>query len=223
MVRSFRKNGRKHFGTSSSWQRHDRASAAPSVQGLARMIASFARAAEPGARHQSEDGGEVAQARDGRGHVDRADGTAVHRADRGRRGDGCHIPAAHVAATGRLSLCLAVVDPASDTVRAASVLAASWHLAPAGCRRRQAQAPEVQALPHRPSPAGLEPMATTQARSTSTSLRCRRRRASSICSSESTGLPSSLSLNSLQLLTERRPGRSCRICAKPCPTRSTRF
>ncbi|PYF06288.1 hypothetical protein C8J30_1302 [Rhodobacter viridis] len=201
MVRSFRKNGRKHFGTSSSWQRHDRASAAPpvqarwrghavraaimracppSVQGLARMIASFARAAEPGARHQSEDGGEVAQARDGRGHEDRADGTAVHRADRGRRGDGCHIPAAHIAATGRL--------------------------APAGCRRRQAQAAEVQALPHRPSPADLEPMATTQARSTSTLLQFRPPRASSTFSSASTAHPSSPSRNSLQRLTERQLG-----------------
>ena len=99
------------------------------------MIASFARAVEPGTRHQSEDGGEVAEARDGRGHEDRPDGTAVHGADGGRGGDGRCLPAAHAPAAGRLSLCPAVVDPAPYTVSAASVFAASWHLAPAGCRR----------------------------------------------------------------------------------------
>jgi hypothetical protein len=56
----------------------------PLGRGMARMIAGFARASEPGARHQSQDGGEVAEAGDGRGHEDRPDGTAVHRADGGR-------------------------------------------------------------------------------------------------------------------------------------------
>jgi hypothetical protein len=51
-------------------------------------IASFARAAEPGARHQSQDGREVAQALVSRGPEDRAEGAAVHRADRGRGGGG---------------------------------------------------------------------------------------------------------------------------------------
>ena len=113
------------------------------------MIASFARAVEPGTRHQSEDGGEVAEAGDGRGHEDRAVGTAVHRADGARGGDGRRLPKAHAPATGRLSLCPAVVDPASDTVGIAQVLAASRHLASSGCRGRQTQAPEVQALPDR--------------------------------------------------------------------------
>ena len=51
------------------------------------MIASFARGAEQGPRDHPEDGGEAAQAGDCRGPEDRAEGTAVHRADRGRGGD----------------------------------------------------------------------------------------------------------------------------------------
>jgi hypothetical protein len=39
----------------------------PLVRGTARMIASFARDAEPGVGHQPGDGSEVAQATDGRG------------------------------------------------------------------------------------------------------------------------------------------------------------
>ena len=73
MVGSFLRNGRKHYGTSSSRERHDHARR----QSSNTAIASFAHAAEPGTRHQPEDGGEVAQARDGRGYEDRADGTAA--------------------------------------------------------------------------------------------------------------------------------------------------
>ena len=113
------------------------------------MIASFARAVEPGTRHQSEDGGEVAEAGDGRGHEDRAVGTAVHRADGARGGDGRCLPAAHAPAVGRLPLCSKALDPARDAVGFAQVPAAARHLAPARCRRRQAQAAEVQALPDR--------------------------------------------------------------------------
>jgi hypothetical protein len=40
-------------------------------------IASFAHAAEQGTGHQPEDGGEVAEARDGRGYAERADGTTL--------------------------------------------------------------------------------------------------------------------------------------------------
>jgi len=69
------------------------------------MIAGFARAAEAGVGDQSEDGGEVAQACDGRGHEDRAFGTEVHRLVRGRGSDGRGIPKAHAPAVGRLPLC----------------------------------------------------------------------------------------------------------------------
>jgi hypothetical protein len=44
-------------------------------------IASFSLAAVPRTVHQTEDDGEVAQARDGRGHERRADGTVLHVAD----------------------------------------------------------------------------------------------------------------------------------------------
>lgn len=145
MVRSFRRTLRKYYGTGSSRMRHDHARR----QSSNTTTASFARAAEPGTWHQSEDGGEVAQAGDTRGYEDRADRVAFHRADRGRGGNGRRIPTAHAAAIGRLSLCPAVVDPAPDAVSASPRPTASWHLAPVGCRVRQTQTPEVQALPHR--------------------------------------------------------------------------
>ncbi len=57
MVRSFLRNGRKHYGTNSSRQRHDHARCPSSKT----AIASFAHAAEQGTGHQPEDGGEVAK------------------------------------------------------------------------------------------------------------------------------------------------------------------
>lgn len=121
----------------------------PLVRGMARMIASFARATEPGARHQPQDGGEVVQARDGRGPQDRAEGTAVNCADRGGRGGGCCVPSPDALAAGRLSLCPAAIYPAPDPVGVAPVPAASRHLASSGRDGRQTPAAEVQALPHR--------------------------------------------------------------------------
>lgn len=55
----------------------------PLVGGSARMIASFARNAEPGAWDQPKDGGEVAQAPDGRGSQDWTEGAAFHGSVRG--------------------------------------------------------------------------------------------------------------------------------------------
>jgi len=145
MVRSFLRNGRKHYGTGSSRERHDHVRR----QSSNTAIASFARAAEPGARDQSEDGGEVAQAGDGRGYEDRANGTAVHRAGRSRGSDDRGISSPHAAAFGRLPLRSTAINPAPDPFSVAPVLAAARHLALARCRRGQAQAREVQALPHR--------------------------------------------------------------------------
>ena len=67
MVRSFRRDGRKHYGTGTSWERHDHARRPSSNT----AIASFARDAEPGTGHQPQGGGEVAEASDGRGSEDR--------------------------------------------------------------------------------------------------------------------------------------------------------
>ena len=55
---------------------------------------------------QPQDGGKVAQARDGRGHEDRADGTAVDGADRGRGGDDRRVPAPYASTAGRLPYAL---------------------------------------------------------------------------------------------------------------------
>src|SRR5690606_8402178 len=115
------------FGTSSSWQRHDHARR----QSSNTAIASFARAAEPGAGYQPQDRREVAQARDGRGYEDRTDGTALDGSVRDRGGDDRGIPPAHTPAAGRLPLCPAADGPAPDTLSAAPVPAAPWHLAPA--------------------------------------------------------------------------------------------
>ena len=84
------------YGTSSSRKRHDHAR----CQSSNTAIAGFARDAEPGVRHQSQDSGEVAQTGDDRGSEDRAKGTSFNDLDRGRRGNGRCVPAAHVAATG---------------------------------------------------------------------------------------------------------------------------
>ena len=82
------------MGHSSSLERDDHARR----QSCNTAIASFARAAEPGTGHQPQDGGEVAQAGDSRGHEDRAEGTAVDRPDRVRRGAGRSVPAPYAAA-----------------------------------------------------------------------------------------------------------------------------
>ena len=150
---------------------------------------------------------------------------------------------------GRLPLCPATVDPAFDAVGTAPVSADTWHLAPAGCRRRQAQAPEVQALPQ--PLAGRRCLHRREAGSSIlTSPKCRLRKyeegqktvrgtvfptigSISLLASvarqgignarEGTGQPSSPSPNSLQQRTERLPGSSCSTCWKPCPIRSTPF
>lgn len=48
------------------------------------MIASFARDAEPGVRHQPGDDGEMAQAGDGLRYEDGAEGATINRSLRGR-------------------------------------------------------------------------------------------------------------------------------------------
>jgi hypothetical protein len=53
-----------------------------------------------------------------------------------------------------LSLCVAAVDPASDTVSAAPLPAAARHIPSAGYRGRQAKATALQALPDRLLPHG---------------------------------------------------------------------
>jgi len=150
MVRSFRQNERKPCGTGKSRDRHDHARR----QSSNIAIASFAHGAEPGAWDQPKDGGEVAQAGDGRGSKDRAKGPSLHDFDRSRGGSGRRIPVSHVATAGRLPLRIAAVDPASDTVSAAPLPATPWHLPSAGHGRRQAEAAALQALPDRPLPRG---------------------------------------------------------------------
>jgi hypothetical protein len=57
-----------------------------------RSFGTSSRAVEPGTGHQPKDSCELAQARDGRGHEDRPDGTALCGADQGRGGDGRGLP-----------------------------------------------------------------------------------------------------------------------------------
>ena len=61
MVRFFLRLGRKHYGTSSSRERHDHARR----QSSNTAIASFALGAEQGTRHHSKDGCQMAEAGDG--------------------------------------------------------------------------------------------------------------------------------------------------------------
>ena len=62
-----------------------------------------------------KNGGEMAEAGDGRGPEDLAEGPSFHDPDRSRRGGGHRIPAAHIAAAGRLPLCATAVDPSMGT------------------------------------------------------------------------------------------------------------
>ncbi|BCA63480.1 hypothetical protein HMP09_2714 [Sphingomonas sp. HMP9] len=117
-------------------------------------IASFALDAEPGAWDQPEDGGEMVEAGDERGFEDRAEGPSLHDLDPSRGGSGRRIPASHITAARRLPLCVAAVDPASDTVSAAPLPAASWHIPSSGHRGGQAEATALQALPDRLLPDG---------------------------------------------------------------------
>jgi hypothetical protein len=128
MVRSFCWNGRKPYGTGTSRERHDYARRPSSNTAIAR----FALDAEPGARDQPEDGGETAEAGDGRRFEDRAEGPSLHDLDRSRGGSGRRIPAPHTPAARRLPLCVAAVDPASDTDSAAPLPAAVRHIPSAG-------------------------------------------------------------------------------------------
>ena len=82
MVRSFLANGRIHYGTGSSWARHDHACR----QSCNTAIASFARGTEQRTGHQPKDGGEVAEASYGRGYEDRAEGAAVDSFERSGSG-----------------------------------------------------------------------------------------------------------------------------------------
>ena len=86
-------------------------------------------------------------ARDRRRWFDRPQGSQVDSAFHRGGGDHRRFPAAHAAATRRLSLCAAADHSASDAVIPASLPPASRHQPIAGGRRRQALEEEVQGLP----------------------------------------------------------------------------
>lgn len=100
MVRSFPRNGNKHYGTSSLWERYNHAR----CQSCNTTIASFARVAEPGTGHKPEVGGEVAQSGESGGLKDRAEGAAFDRSHKGRGGNDrrskrwLHAPSSYIPA-----------------------------------------------------------------------------------------------------------------------------
>ena len=114
----------------------------------------------------------------------------VHRADGRGRGDRRGLPPPHAAAARRLPLRPAGDDPASDALVTSPAVPAARHLSPASHRR-----------PRSPPRRGSRP--TRSATSTSTSPRCRLRRAGSICSWPSTGRPSSPSSSCTAGVTRR--------------------
>lgn len=83
-------------------------------------LANCALDAERSARHQSQDGWQVAEASNGRGSQGQAVRTALTGSDQNRISGDCRFPASHAAVSGRLSLRPAAIHPAADTVRAAS-------------------------------------------------------------------------------------------------------
>lgn len=62
-------------------------------EAIRRHIAKLDKFHEPRTGHQSKDGGQVAEAGDGRGHEDGSERTAINRPDRSRRGCNCRIQA----------------------------------------------------------------------------------------------------------------------------------
>ena len=87
-MRSLRRNGRKQHGKSSSREHHDH----KRRQSCNTRSQAFARAAEPGTRHEFQDGDKVTEAGDSRGHEDRPHRIAGHRADGGRGSVGRCLP-----------------------------------------------------------------------------------------------------------------------------------
>ena len=73
MVWYFHASGRKHYGTDTSWQRHDHARGASSNT----AIAGFTLGAERKVRDQSKNRGEIAEASDCRGSEDRSQKAAL--------------------------------------------------------------------------------------------------------------------------------------------------
>lgn len=125
MVRPFRRNGSKHYGTGSSRKRLDYARR----QSCDTAIAGFALSVEQVARHHPQGGSEVAEAGDGRGHEDRAEGASFDSSDgSGGSHDRC-LSAPHTAAAGRLPLCSPAVDPSPDVIRLSMLPATAWYLA----------------------------------------------------------------------------------------------
>ena len=100
MLQCFRRDGRKHYGTGSSRARHDHVL----HEGSTTVIASFARAVEPGTWAQPQDDNQRAQARYGREFKDRANRAAFDGSDRAGKSGGLRLPEAHTAAAGRLPL-----------------------------------------------------------------------------------------------------------------------
>jgi len=67
------------------WDRYVMAAPRPRTPSEQQHSAGFERGTEPGARHQSEDGREVAKAAFDRGSEDRAEGAGLDRSQRGMR------------------------------------------------------------------------------------------------------------------------------------------
>ena len=79
---------------------HGSATTTHGVLAAIQTIASFARDAEPGTGDQPQDGGEVAQAGDGRGPEDGTEGTTLDGPDRGRGSDDRRVPPPYAVAAG---------------------------------------------------------------------------------------------------------------------------
>ena len=145
MVRSFLRNGRKHYGTSSSRERRDHARR----QSCNTAIAGFARAAEQGTGHQHPK--TVTKWRKRATVEDLKTGPKEPRSTVLTEAEEAMIVAFRRHTLLRLDDCLYALKPSIPRLTRSALLRClqAWYLALAGCRGRQTKAAAVQAIPYR--------------------------------------------------------------------------
>lgn len=205
MVQSFPGNGRKQYGTSSSRQRHDHAP----CQSSNTAIVTFALVAEPGAGINPKT---VAKWRKRATAEDMKIGPTEPRLTVRSEAEEAIVVAFRRHTLLQLDDCLYALQPSIPHLTGRRCTAVCSVTVSRACRISKATSRSARSS-----------NATPSASSSSTSPRCRPPRASCICSLALTAQPSSPSLNSLQLLTERRLPSSFSTCSRPCHARCTQF
>ena len=136
-------NGRTHYGPGSPWQRHRDCGG--------RLIdptwSSEPEGAGQALRHQPQDGRQVEAAELGRRPGDRSERSEIDRAVCRGRGHRHRLPPSHVAAAGRLPLCLQATIP--HLTRSSLHRCLQRHASAVSCRRTRLPAVTVDKVDRR--------------------------------------------------------------------------